>query len=105
MKKGDKILTVCIVLSLIISFSVWFFCKDKIGSKVIVTQNGEVVYEASLFENKTVKLKGNTIEIKNGKVAVTWADCKNQICKNHKQISKKGESIICLPNKVIAQIK
>ena len=52
-----------------------------------------------------IELTGNTVEIKDGAVAVTNADCKNQICVNHAAITKKGESIICLPNKVIAEIE
>ena len=35
-----------------------------------------------------------------GKVKMIYADCKDKICKNHKEISKSNESIICLPNKV-----
>ena len=42
----------------------------------------------------------NTVQIKNGKVKMIYADCKDKICKNHKEISKSNESIICLPNKV-----
>lgn len=105
MKKGDKILIFLVAIVLIVSFIIWAFVKNEVGTKVVITKNNKVVYKASLFENKTVELGSNTVQIKNGKVSVTFADCKNQICKNHKEISKKGESIICLPNKVIAQIK
>ena len=32
------------------------------------------------------------------------ADCPDQICVRQKAISKEGESIICLPNKVVVSI-
>lgn len=105
MKKGDKFLIISIAAVIIISFVAWAFLKGDVGTKVVVSQNNKVVSEVSLFENNTIKLSGNTVKVKNGKVLVSWADCKNQICVNHKEISKKGESIICLPNKVIVEIK
>ena len=64
-----------------------------------------MLYELPLSEDKKVELAGNTIEIKNGKADITAATCKNQICVKHKKIEKKGESIVCLPNKVIVEIK
>ena len=79
--------------------------SQKSGKTVTVKENNKTVYSGSLYENKTIKLAGNTVEIKNGKVRVSSADCKNQICVNHKPISKKGESIICLPNKVLAEVE
>ena len=85
--------------------SVLIFTRPRIGTTVTVKVNNELVYKGSLFENKVIKLDGNTVEIKDGKVSVTQADCKNQICVNHKAITEKGKSIICLPNKVIAEIE
>lgn len=105
MKKGDKILILSVSLVCIIAVAVWLFLRSDTGTAVTVSQDNEVIYTLSLFENKTVKLEHNTVEIKNGKVKVTWADCKNQICVEHRAISKKGESIICLPNKVIVEIE
>ena len=32
------------------------------------------------------------------------ADCPDQICVRHKAISKSGESIVCLPHKVVVEI-
>ena len=46
----------------------------------------------------------NVITVDNGKVSVTATDCPDKICKNHKEISKEGESIICLPHKLIIEL-
>ena len=91
LKKGDFIIILSVLLLALISSVLAF--SQKSGKTV------------TLYENKTIKLAGNTVEIKNGKVRVSSADCKNQICVNHKPISKKGESIICLPNKVLAEVE
>ena len=105
MKKGDKILILCLAAVCVLTAAIWLFQSRDTGTEVIVSQDNEVIYKLSLFENKTVKLDHNTVEIKNGEVRVISADCKNQICVKHKAISKKGESIVCLPNKVIVGIE
>ena len=46
----------------------------------------------------------NTVEIKDGKVSVSEASCKNQICVKHSSISHSGESIVCLPNRLVVRI-
>lgn len=33
------------------------------------------------------------------------ADCKDQICADHKAIEKSGETIVCLPHKVVIEIR
>ena len=104
LKKGDIVIIASIVLLIVIS-AVFIFTGGNVGEKVIVSKNNETVFEGKLRENKTVDLESNVIEIKNGKVWVRNADCNNQICVNHKAISKKGESIVCLPNKVLVEIK
>ena len=104
LKKGDILIILSVLLLALVS-SVLIFTRPRTGTTVTVKVNNELVYKGSLFENKIIRLDGNTVEIKNGKVSVTQADCKNQICVNHKVITEKGESIICLPNKVIAEIE
>ncbi len=104
MKKWDKIIIISILTVAVFCFAVWlFFGKD--GSRVIISQNNEVVFEGSLFVENTVSLEGNTVVIKNKEVKMQSANCKNQICVKHEKIGKKGQSIICLPNKVIVEIK
>ena len=103
LKKGDFIIILSVLLLALASSAL--VLSPESGKTVMVKENNKTVYSDSLYENKMVKLAGNTVEIKNGKVRVSTADCKNQICVNHKPISKKGESIICLPNKVLAEVE
>ena len=100
LKKGDIVIIITVLALIIASSALLFFGKGE-GKTVTVKENNETVYKGSLYENKV----GNTVEIKDGAVTVIKADCKNQICVNHAAITKKGESIICLPNKAIAEIE
>ncbi len=81
----------------------------KQGGTVVVKVDGKVYKEFNLSENQTVEIvngKGNKniLEVKDGKVNMTYADCNNQVCVNHKKIMYNGETIICMPNDVIVEI-
>lgn len=104
MKKADIKLIICLFAVGIIALAV-VLLYPKNGKTVVITQNNKEVYSGPLTEEKTINLKTNIIEIKNGKVDVTSAVCKNQICVNHKQISKKGELIACIPNKILITVE
>lgn len=43
--------------------------------------------------------------IKEGEAYMQEADCPNQICVHHSPVSHKGETIVCLPNRVIIEIR
>lgn len=46
----------------------------------------------------------NLISVSDGRVVVEAADCKDQICVRHKPVSSRGESIICLPHRLVVEI-
>ena len=46
----------------------------------------------------------NVIEIKDGKVYVSEADCPDKLCVKQGPISKAGETIVCLPHKLVVRI-
>ena len=46
----------------------------------------------------------NLVSITDGVVVMEAADCRDQICVQHKPISSKGESIICLPHRLVVEI-
>lgn len=47
----------------------------------------------------------NVVDIKGGSVSVTEASCKNQVCVKHSSISQSGESVVCLPNRLVVRIE
>lgn len=104
LKKGDIFIIVSVVLAFILTV-VLLLCFSVRGSTVTVKQDNCIIYSESLYKNATVKLDGNIVVIKDGSAFMRDAECKNQICVNSGKISKKGESIICLPNKVTVEIK
>ncbi|MBE6809387.1 MAG: NusG domain II-containing protein [Ruminococcaceae bacterium] len=104
MKKGD-IIIILSVLGLILVLSLFlFFGKDN-GALVTVTRNSEVIKSVPLNEDTVIDIETNIIIVKDGKAFVSEANCKNQVCVNHKPITEKGEVIACLPNKVIIEIE
>ena len=103
-KRSDIVIFAAFIAVAAVLLGIFRLTEAK-GTSVLITENNQAVYEGSIHTDKTVKLSGNTVVIKGGYVSVGQADCKNQICVNHKKISKKGETIVCLPNKVIVEIK
>lgn len=47
----------------------------------------------------------NMLVISNGRADITEASCPDKICVRHRAVSKKGQSIVCLPNKVVVEIE
>ena len=42
--------------------------------------------------------------IKNGKADMTEANCPDLLCVHQKAISHQGETIVCLPNKIVVSV-
>lgn len=107
MKKTDLIL---IVLALAAAAAIWLFYSAgaESGKGASITVDG--VEKAFLFLNEddsvSVETESgyNIVTVEDGRVFVTEADCRDQICVEHKKISKEGETIVCLPHKMVVEI-
>lgn len=47
----------------------------------------------------------NVLVIEEGKADVTEASCPDGVCVNHRAVSKQNQSITCLPNKLVVEIR
>ncbi len=45
------------------------------------------------------------MEIKDGQADITKAYCPDKICVDQRPVSRQGESLVCLPNKVVVEIE
>lgn len=81
------------------------FALQGDGSTVVVTVNGEVFAEESLSKNVEIDVDGLlTVVISDGTVFVEGSTCPGGLCEGMGEISKSGESIVCLPNGVVVKI-
>ena len=105
MKKNDLILAAVVILAAAAILVFQFFRQDSGEHYVEVTVDGEVFGTYDLAEDQTVEIDGtNRLVIKDGAARMEWADCPDQICVNHRAVSREGESIICLPNQVVISV-
>lgn len=105
MRKNDWLLAGGILIA---AFGLLFF-RFLFGAEagqVVVTVDGKEYGVYELAEDRTIEIGGtNRMVIKGGKVKMEWADCPDQICVDHREIGRDGESIICLPNKIVITVK
>lgn len=111
--KGDKYL---IILIIVISLVSLIYVKNSafnVDEKYVSIQvNGEET-KRIIFDNNMVgksipietEFGYNLIEIGDEKVRVIEADCPDQLDVKQGYISKTGEVIVCLPNRLVIEIK
>ncbi len=71
-----------------------------------ITVAGDEYGTYSLEKEQTIKIQDtNVCEIKDGKVTMISAQCPDQLCRKQGPVFRPGETIVCLPNKVVLEIK
>jgi hypothetical protein len=78
------------------------------GAWAVVTVDGEEVGRYALSQDKRLTIGEedyNIVEISQGEAAVTEANCGDLTCVHTGRISREGETIVCLPHKLIVRIE
>lgn len=113
MTKGDKILIVfVIVLAVFSSIFIKRQAFSSNGKYISIQVNGKeikkIIFDSHIIGN-TIPIQTefgyNLIEIGDEKVRIIEADCPDKIDVKQGYISRIGETIVCLPNKMVVEIK
>ena len=111
MEKGDKLLALILVVIFIFAIGQYTFVSiSKVKRTIIIRSDGEIVQQIPLNKTTeiitTIKSKEGTItmQVKNGKVHIIESTCHDKLCIKQGWISKTGESIVCLPNRISISI-
>ena len=108
MKKADFILIGSVAVIAAVLFLCLYVFNSGSGDFVQIEGDGAVTDTISLSQDTVREIKTdngtNTLVISDGSAVMTQADCPDGICSNHKPINKTGESIICLPHKVVVTV-
>lgn len=78
----------------------------------VVSHDGKTVYKIRLSGHQgTTRFRyqhgndWNEIETSGESIRVSAADCQDQVCVRKSKISKAGETIVCLPHKLLIEIR
>ncbi len=80
------------------------------GGIAVVTVDGEEVASYHLNKNGSYEITGvdggkNTLVIEDGQAYMSQADCPDELCVKTGRVEYDGETIVCLPHKVVVTIK
>lgn len=107
-KRNDIILVLLLILITGASYLIYRYTYRDTGANLKITVDGSIYVDVPLAKSDIFYITGkygtNCIEVKDGYVRMISAECPDQICVHHTSIHYNGETIICLPNKIIVEI-
>ncbi len=108
--RNDVILISALLIAALL-LAGYLFLFRKAGSTVTVTIDGEVYAEYSLSEDRVEDIysgegreQHNRLVIRDGVAFVESATCPDGICADHYAIYRDGESIVCLPHRLVITV-
>lgn len=108
--KKDLFVITGILLVITLFYVIPRVWNGKTGAVVRVYQDNEEIESYSLWEDQTVTVTDedggyNLLMISSGEAFISDADCPDRLCVRQRRISGNGESIICLPHKLVIQVE
>lgn len=108
--KNDIIFLAVIIIFAVVFSIIFKIVFSKQGDRVDISVDGKLYGSYSLDTDTEVDIVDhngtvtNVLIIKNHTADMVEATCPDKLCIKQKAISKDNESIVCLPNKVIATV-
>ena len=94
-----SLVSIAAILSIILALT------SRDGGYIKVEINGKEIARYSLDEDGEYPIgEGNVLAIEDGEAYMKYADCPDGTCVRTGRISKRGQTIICLPNKVAVTV-
>ena len=110
-KKWKKDLLLWLVLALVGGGLALIFWRARpVAATVDVRVGGRVQASYPLAEDRVVTVQGvgggaNVLYIEKGEAWLSEATCPDKLCVKQGKIRRDGESIICLPNQVVIELR
>ena len=101
------ILLILLFLLLSAGMFAWLHFRQQEGGWAVVTVNSKEVARYSLLKDGHYVLNNgtNTLVIEDGAAWMQEALCPDHICVDMGKIRYSGQSIVCLPNRVVVSIE
>lgn len=110
-KKSTKFwaaLVLVLLAASVLAAALLFRLREN-GSRVEIYRDGTLVETLPLSQDAAYTYRAedggsNTVVIQDGQVAVTQADCPDQVCVRHGPTDRTGDPIVCLPHKLVVEV-
>ena len=108
LRRNDIIFIAALLAVIAIAGACLYLFRGE-GNTVSVSVDGKVIASYPLNVDRVEDIHTdhdglNRLVIQDGKAWVETASCPDGICAAHKPIHREGESIVCLPNKVVITV-
>ena len=108
-RRGDIILTSTFLITAVLIFTCYNLFFHNPGTSVQITADGRIINTLPLASDTTIIINGynngtNTLQIKNGYASIIDADCPDKLCQKQKKIKYNGETLVCLPHRVVVSV-
>lgn len=109
LKKRDIILIISLLFIGIIALVIWHFIYSDDGKYVTIEQRNELIGTYPLNVDKEIEIEHrgklvNKIIIKDGYCYMEEAECPDHLCIKQGKVNKSGQTIVCLPNRVVVTV-
>ena len=106
----DLILVAVLLVAALVLFFVMRSLQARdtgTGAQAVVTVDGKEIGRYPLKKNGTFPLNGGTniLVVENGEAWVSEANCPDKVCMGMGKISRNGEFIACLPNRLLVVVE
>lgn len=108
--RNDVLFIAVLLLIVTLAGAAFFFLRGE-GDSVTVSVDGKHYGTYPLRTDLTLSIRTgaddtqeNLLVIRDGHAYVESATCPDGICAAHKPISREGESIVCLPHRVVITV-
>ena len=107
MKTRTWIVLIALLLALCLGFGLFFAAPSGDASQARIKSQGEILRTVDLnidqeFTVTTPSGGHNVVTVKNGKIAVTEANCPDHYCMDRGFVSG-GTPVVCLPNTLVIE--
>jgi hypothetical protein len=104
----DIVLIGVLLITPILSLSsVWH--KDQDKKEAIVCHNNKLLEVHDLSEDGVISISNKgmkmTINLDKGRVRVLESNCPKHVCVHTGWISNSGQAIVCVPNRIMIEVK
>ena len=109
--RNDLIFVTALVLAVSLLGLFFYYFREE-GDSVVVEVDGKVYGVYALSEDRTVEIRTgengedlNRLVIRDGRAYMEEATCPDGICVSHRSVHREGESIVCLPHRVVVTVR